>query len=458
MAQTKGSTHTEKNEPILVISPRQSASLIASTLIGVGVLTLPRMTAEDAHEAAWLSTLVGSIGALVAIVVITRLGMRFPRKTIVEYSAIILGSESKMGRIMGKILSFPIIFTLLTFWLLGTASVARTFGEVVVNAVLRRTPLEVIIITMLLIALVLVMYDVEVLARTNEILMPLIVIPVVLIALFSYQSFSIENVLPIWPALSITEFFSGALMTLFAYQGFEIITIFSAHTQVSRKNTKFNMIGLITAALVYLLIVFAGVSVFGDDELSLLMWPTLELVKVTQAPGLVLERMESAFLGVWVAAVFTTTANLYYCATIAASQLLNRRKHRRWFGIAFLPIIFWMSLIPQNILELFEWQTYIGYLGITSGAAFPILLFIIARLRKKGFKTLDESLTTTADKPKMSQEQDNQKEKEGIESENQANAQKDQQQSSQNESSSESTQQQKYKQQSNDKSGEQDEK
>jgi hypothetical protein len=47
----QGSENHSKEQNYLVISPRQSSSLIASTLIGVGVLTLPRVTASEAHEA-----------------------------------------------------------------------------------------------------------------------------------------------------------------------------------------------------------------------------------------------------------------------------------------------------------------------------------------------------------------------------------------------------------------------
>jgi spore germination protein len=112
--------------------------------------------------------------------VITRLGFRFPYKGIVSYSHTILGSNKKKWGFTGRMFSLPIIFILVGYWLVTTAMIARTFGEVVVTAVLRETPLEVTIITMLLTALTLVMYKVEVLARVNEILLPIIVVPVLL--------------------------------------------------------------------------------------------------------------------------------------------------------------------------------------------------------------------------------------------------------------------------------------
>ena len=41
----------------------QQICLITSTLIGVGVLTLPRATSSKLFEAGWLVPIIGSVGA-----------------------------------------------------------------------------------------------------------------------------------------------------------------------------------------------------------------------------------------------------------------------------------------------------------------------------------------------------------------------------------------------------------
>lgn len=368
----------------LVISPRQSGSIVTSTLIGVGVLTLPRAVAEYGQEAAWLLVILGSIPAFLSVWLLTRLQLRFPQLSMIGYGRQILGSKNKKPTIITSILLIPALLPFLSFWLVGTAAVARTFGEVVVTAVLRKTPLEVTIFSMLLVAALLVIYEVEVIARVNEILLPLIIVPILFLAIFSLQRFELENLLPVWPNIPLGALFSGVLITVFAYQGYEILTLYSRYTQVSSKNVRMNLLGVGLATFTYTLIVFAGVSVFGDEELALLMWPTLELVKVTQVPGLILERMESAFLGVWVVAVFTTTANLYHATSLLISEFFNLEKYRRWLAGALLPLLFWLALRPQNVIQLFEWQRYIGYVGVVAAFVFPLLFFIIAHIRKVG--------------------------------------------------------------------------
>lgn len=71
----------------------QQTSLITSTLIGVGVLTLPRTTSAILYEAGWMSPLFGSIVAFVSVWMIAKLSQHFPGMTFIEYSTIVWGAK-----------------------------------------------------------------------------------------------------------------------------------------------------------------------------------------------------------------------------------------------------------------------------------------------------------------------------------------------------------------------------
>lgn len=364
-----------------VISSYQSASIVASTIIGVGVLVLPRGVTLYAKQSGWFSIILGMVLSMVAMTIITVLSGRFPGESIVSYSAKILGTKKRSS--VGKLLSLPLLLLYVAYWGIGTVIIARMFGEVVITTVLQETPLEIIIITMLITALVLTLYDVEVLARVNEILLPIIVVPVLVIALSSYKSAKLYNLFPFHEGADWGAFFMGALVSSFSYLGFEIMTLFHAHTEQQPSLLRANLAAIVLPGILYTLIVFSGIAVFGVEELSLLTWPTLELVKVTEVPGLILERMESAFLGVWVAAVFTSTGNLYYATSLLIRQILGLKGHRT-VAFLLLPLFYWLSLLPQNIHLLFEYQNYVTYLGGILSMIVPALLLLIAFLRKKG--------------------------------------------------------------------------
>ncbi len=370
MARNTVSPGSNVNEQY-TFSPAQIMSLISSTLIGIGVLTLPRAVTSDAHQSGWMSVILGGFVSWIGLWLILRLGRMFPGHNIITIS----------HRLLGKFLTFPIMLIYIVFWFASTAGVARTFGDVVVTAVLVKTPLEVIVGSMLLVGFILVMCDMEVIARAHEVLLPLIIIPVLLIALFSFQSASFVRLMPVfdtdWKGL-----LSGMTAASFSYQGFETLGVYMGNTHIRSKHTmKAAMIGMAIPMVVYTLITIAGITAFGYEELQRLMWPTLELVKTTEVPGLVLERLESAFLGVWVVAVFTTFAGFYFTYCFAAKIMFNRKNHRA-IAIITLPLLYLVAMMPENVHQLFDYLDIVAYVGvaITFGSLF--LWFLLALLKK----------------------------------------------------------------------------
>lgn len=370
----------------------QQTCLITSTLIDVGVLTLPRTATSRLMEAGWMVPLLGSIAAYFSLWMITKLSRRFPGMTIIEYSPLVWASPENPR--LGKILSLPWIFIYLMFLYVISAISSRIFGEVVVTSVLLNTPLEVIIITMFLLAYFLCLHEVEVVARVNEILFPLILLPVLFIAFASFQKAEWNHLFPLVrvPGKSMLE---GALEATYSFSGYEIMMIYFAFAQRTSNKEKAGFFGILITTVVYTLIVVAGITVFGYEELQRVTWPTLELVKTTQVPGLILERLESAFLAVWVAAVFTTIANCYYTFIYGLRQLFGKGIvfQRIAALVLFIPLFF-IALWPQNIVEIFKVSSLIGLGGLFLNLGIPLIYWLVLFLRGKGW---DESKERKAD-------------------------------------------------------------
>lgn len=360
----------------------QQISLITSTLIGVGVLTLPRTTTGTLRESGWLAPVFGGALAMFSIWLIAWLSRRYPGLTIIQYSGMVWGAKGMSW--LGKALSLPWIVVFLSFQFLSTAATSRIFGEVVVTAVLLETPLEVMIISMFFLAFLLCCHEVEVVARVNELLFPLILFPVLFIALASFQKAEWNNVMPFFVS-SWQDLFQASMETSFAYQGYELMLLYYAFAKPGTNKVQAGFFGIGLAMIVYTLIVFAGIAVFGYQELQRVTWPTLELVKTTKVPGLILERLESAFLGVWVAAVFTTVGNTYYAFIYGLRQFLGKGiMFQRITAFLLLIPLFYISLVPQNIMELFRVTGYLGYLGMIVTTGIPLVYAIVTAVRGGG--------------------------------------------------------------------------
>ncbi|MED4585169.1 endospore germination permease [Brevibacillus choshinensis] len=364
-----------------VVSTWQLTSILISSMIGVGILSLPRSASEKLHEMGWLGPFIGGLIAMFPLIAIVYLSREFPGRTFVEYSPLIIGGERHQK--IGRILCFPWFLVFFSFQFLNAGMVARGFGEVVVTAVLLETPLEAILISLFLIVLFLCMHEIDVVARVNELLFPIMLIPVFLIPYVTLRKADWNNLLPLHLD-SWSELFKTGINTFSLYTGYELLMIFCGFAIPGAKIGLATCFSLVFTIISYVLTAAAGIVVFGYEELQNMIWPTLELVKTAQKTGWFLERLESAFLAIWVASVFTSLGNMYY-TTIYGIRLVFGKgiRFQRIMAIILIFPFYYITLLPQNIVEFFAYTKYLTYYGYLTTVFIPVLLGIIQWFRKQ---------------------------------------------------------------------------
>jgi spore germination protein len=349
----------------------QAAAILTSTIIGVGVLALPRFGVRAADTGAPLVTLLGAVLGFVGLWLITVLGMRFPDKTFIQYSEVIVG---RWPAAIGNLL-------IIIFFALLTALGSREFGEVVITSVLKKTPLEVTVIVMLLLATTATRSDMRTFTYIHLFYLPFILAPGLLIVALSLKNANMINLQPII-GNNPSGMLKGVLTIAALFQGSFILTLIIPAMRRPEKAMKASLWGMGIAAGFYLLIVVAAVSVFGAEEIKKLLWPTLELAKTTSLPANILERLDAAFLAVWVTAVFTTLFSSYYLTVKAMTQMFRLRTHKM-FCYFILPFIATLAMLPQNILQLYHIIVIVGRIGLCITIFYPGVLLAVAIIRKK---------------------------------------------------------------------------
>ncbi len=363
------------------VSTWQLITILISSMIGVGILSLPRTVTTTLHEMGWMAPVIGGVIAIFPLMAMLYLSKEYPGLTFVEYSPRILGKSGSPK--LGRMLCYPWMFLFFSFQFLNAGMVARGFGEVVVTAVLLETPLEATLISLFLIVLFLCMHEVDVLVRVNELLFPIMLIPVFLVPYVSLTGADWNNLLPIhiesWP-----DALKAGVNTFSLYTGYELLLFYYGLVIPGAKIGLATWLGLVFTIVSYALTAAAGIVVFGYEELQLMIWPTLELVKTAQRTGWFLERLESAFLAIWVASVFTTLGNMYY-TTIYGLRLWFGKgiRFQRITALVLMIPFFYVTLFPQNIVEFFAYAQYLTHLGYGATIGIPILLALIHWLRKQ---------------------------------------------------------------------------
>jgi len=356
-------------EPEKTVTVIQATAILVSTIIGVGVLPLPLFAVEAAETGAPLATLTAIGVASVGLFLTTMLGMRFPGMSFVRMS------ERVIGRWPAALGSVAIV----VFFALLTALAAREFGTVVVTSVLKNTPIEVTVIVMLLLATLSARSDMRSFSYMHMFYLPIVLFPALIIVVLSLKNSNMLYLLPVM-GNHRPHFIEGVLTIAALFQGFFVMTIVIPAMRRPDKAMIAGAFGMAIAGGLYLLTVVAVVAVFGPMETKNLLWPTLELAKTTALPANVLERLDAAFLSVWVTAVFTTLLSSYFLTVFTLRELLRLGDHRL-FTFALLPVVFTIAMLPANVFELYRIIEIVGGIGLLLTIGYPGLLLLVALLR-----------------------------------------------------------------------------
>jgi len=363
--------------PKHTISPYQAYALIITNVFGVGVLVFPRFLAKETGTDGILVILLMGILSSFILFVISKLGKLYPGMSFVGICREVL--ETKEMPWLGKISSGLFLALFVVIWLMGMGMVVRTFGQVMVTAVYQRTPIVVIMLMMVVAATYVSHSRADVLARFNEFLLPFIFSPGILLIAALIQEGRMEYVLPLFQT-DWKHLMKGLSTMVFSFTGIELALIFMGAYQHPKKALRPHMTAMFVITVFgYWLTYLVCLAVFGREELTRLAWPMLELMKVVHIPGMILERLESAVLSIWVIAVFTTLTNTMFAITHTLHMFFGlANHHRKWLTLLIGGVIYGMTLFSTNAYELSQWGGMISYMWLFYLLVIPSLLYLIA--------------------------------------------------------------------------------
>jgi|LSQX01.1.fsa_nt_gb spore germination protein len=359
------------------LSGIQVSILIASSMIGIGLLTFPRRVAE-AGEVAGITYVVVAGAVIVFFAVLSAwLSKVFPDKTVIEYSEILL------GKFISKIIT---IFFMLYF-LLISAVVLRNFADIIKVFLLKDTPIEIIIIGMLLLAAYISKNGINPVARLCEVFFPVFSLSILIFLVLAFQNFEARQLYSFW-RIDLHDMYTTAKETFDAFLGFEVVLFVGAFALNKKNLIKASTVGTIFAILLHIVSVVIAIGVFAVEGLRYQMYPLLELAKSVVFPGAFAERFDLFFAFFWVLAIFTMIAIVYYLAAFNITRAMGLRNYRP-MCILLMPVIYFISLTPQNISQaMLLSKTAFSLGGMIVLGIITILVFmtIIRKPLKKGHK------------------------------------------------------------------------
>ncbi|WP_197058275.1 GerAB/ArcD/ProY family transporter [Brevibacillus thermoruber] len=353
------------------ISASQMGIMMYPTIVATALLWIPEATATKAGRDMWISPILASLAGFLTVYVAVRLNKMYPKETILQYS------EQIVGRILGKCIGFVyLLFFLQLEWI-----VMREYGEVMVGQFLPRTPMIVILGSMLLVCASAVRGGVEVLGRAAQFFVPLFILVFGAITLLLVPDLEPENMLPVLEK-GILPAILGAVEPLKWFGEFIVISFMLPFLTDRERGMTWGMITVIATMVTMAVINLVVLWLFGEITASL-TYPLVEAVRYISM-GDFLEHIESLVMTIWVAGTFVKIAVIYYVLALGTAQWLNLADYRPVvFPIGMLLIVTCIWPTP-NLADLAVYLKIIApIIGIFIQTLLPLLLLIIAVIRKQ---------------------------------------------------------------------------
>lgn len=355
------------------ISNGQAVYLIISTILSTASLGfLPTLMYKEAGRDSWMSVLLAIGFGVAAGSVITSLGMRFPDKTIVQYAGQVA------GRVPGKIIG--LLYAV--FFLHINSFIIRTFGEVFITYFMPETPLLVFIIGIVLASAYAARCGLEVVARVNEVILPVALGLGLLIFCLSIPNMQINNFTPLLEK-GIPPVLKGTYPALVFFTETIVMAMFIPYLNRPRQAGKVIFQGFTVIGLFQMLTTIATTGVLGARVARAQFPVMIQARQISIAE--IIERVEPLIMLMWMIAAFVKVVVFYYCVVLATAQWLNLKEYQALVLptgalLTALSVILW-----ANVLDLTEQIAGVippYFLFIEVGL--PLILLVTAILRGKG--------------------------------------------------------------------------
>lgn len=356
------------------ITTSQAAVFLTNTVLGAGILTMPRyITQAMKTPDSWITILLGGIIVMLVVLLMVKLSQQFPGQTVFQYA----------GRIAGKFPSKVLCLLLVVYFIMIAGFEIRSLAEVTLFFLLEGTPIWAVILPFIWIGTYLVLGGINSIARVFQIIFPITILVLLGSYGFSLRLFDINNLRPVL-GNGVLPVLHGLKSSVLVYTGCEVVMTLVAFMQHPQQAVKAMIGGIAIPFVLYFLTIVFVIGGLTIDSVITSTWPTIDLIRSFEYTGFFVERLEFPLMVIWLMQMFCNFCSFFFQASLGISQLFK-------FPVipviyVMVPVIFLATMVPKSIQDVFALGDVIGSMGLILFLLLPVLLSIVWIIRKKGLK------------------------------------------------------------------------
>ena len=362
------------------ISLTQLFTIMVNFLLGSAiVLGIGKEAKQDVWIAIGIATLIG-IGLMYFYYSLNRL---LPNKNLFEMM------EYCFTRPIAIFMSFGYS----TYFFFLSCRVIRDFAELIASAILPVTPIEVIVLTFMVVIAYIVYLGLEVLGRVTEIFTPYLLGLIILLAILLIVSGEIElhNVEPVLGdgLKPVVKTIFPSLIS-FPFGELVVFTVILSSVTEFKKSKKVSLISVLVAGGLLVLASLLMLFTLGADVMQNANFPLLSAAKRVSI-GNFIERIDPIVVFIMMLGILVKSA-VYLYGGLKGLEYVFRVPYRYFvFPISMIIAIF-SILTSANFAKFLDWQvTLTHYLNPPIQLAIPsvIMVILIWKSKKNNLKKVE---------------------------------------------------------------------
>lgn len=353
------------------IDRKEAVLMLWFTLVARALFALPTAIMPEGMTASWMIPLGGGLVALAAFFPGALLMKRFGRISFPR------AADEAGGLVIGKIAG-------LAFWTLFLVSAAlalREFAEAISTAILPRTPIDVLIVSVALAAAYAAYLGPEAVGRLAIFLAPWLVVFLAVILVAPLVVVDLGHLFPLW-GTGLPRILGHSLLRSSLYAEVCILLILYPYLRAPAGVLSAGVWVVALSAFVLAFVQVVVIMAFDVASTDRLVFPVISLVRLISF-GRFLARLEPLGVLLWVFFSSVQIAVLLWAAATALAETLRLSSHRPLFAPLTAILIAGSSVLTGEWQTIaFDYQILRRWAWVIAFAA-PLGLWLLAVIRGK---------------------------------------------------------------------------
>ncbi|HHV62288.1 MAG TPA: endospore germination permease [Firmicutes bacterium] len=355
------------------IPARQLTAMLALSRIAPFTILFPMITGMEVPQDAWIASLLGMLLSIPFALFVARLGLRFPDKTIIEYS------ERLLGRYLGKLVGLVLIWYLISV----AATTTRAVGDAYTIAIMPETPILVFMVVMVFLAANAARCGLEVVGRLGEHSIWIVLFFLILMFILPFDEMRFKNLAPVLARgfRPVVE----PMGTAFSFFSMHIIVLgmILPYLNKPKDAARYSVYAILISGLLMTWLAAVLVAVFGPTVSGLVM-PAFSLSRLISIANF-LERIEAITMGAWTLSAGINLALFLWASAVGLAQLFGVSRYQPFvYPLGALVVAFGILFYESNVdMQIFFEFRNIGVFSMAVTLGTTAVLYLAALMRGK---------------------------------------------------------------------------